>query len=272
MPDPLLAVNYTWYGYDLTPVDRTRRIQVVEGLRSGPPLRGSDVTIGGLPGADAMPREADILPLLLAGSVEASGVDPTARVDAFEAIVRELQRQLRPSRGPGPLVATFRDGLVLTTQAYPVDQIAWGEQPLPARKLTIRAASAEGYWFGPVVVDAARPIPASPTAFVLAHPGTEVGHDVVLDFLGPITNPRVTNLTTGTYVEFLGAVAATQRLVLDGADFTALNNGLNAIGSVRYSGDPRWLLIAPGNNNLQVTGSAMTAATRLDLTFRPPYL
>lgn len=270
MPDPLLAVNYTWYGYDLTPADGSRRIQVVEGLRAGGPLRGEDRPIPGLPGADPYPREAGPLPLLLAGHVEGLGATQEAKIDAFEATARALLALIRPSRTPGPLVATFRSGLVLTTQARAVDAISWGDQALPFRKLTLPAISHEGHWYGDDVTDAGRAIAASPTAFALEHPGDEETHAVTLDFTGPITNPRVTNLTTDTYVECLVGVAAGEHLVIDGAAFTALNNAVNAIGSIRHSGDRRWLVIAPGTNNLQV--SASVPGGTLTTTFRTPYL
>ena len=102
------------------------------------------------------------------------------------------------------------------------------------------------------------------------HPGTVRGGKVLLDVTGPIANPRVTNVGNGQYVEALVTVASTTHLVIDTAAFTALNDGANAIGSIRHSGAYRFLELDPGTQTLRVT--ATTPGGSLSVTFSPPYL
>ena len=50
---------------------------------------------------------------------------------------------------------------------------------------------------------------------------------------------------------------------------TALNNGLNAIGSVRHSGGMALLQVEPGANTLRITTG--TTGGQVTATLKPPY-
>ncbi len=93
---------------------------------------------------------------------------------------------------------------------------------------------------------------------------------MTLTLLGPLSNPRVTNQGTGWYLECLVTVAAGQNLILDAWAATALNNGVNAIGSVRHSGGMALFQIEPGANTLRVTTG--TTGGQLTATVQPPYV
>ncbi|HEY5276116.1 MAG TPA: hypothetical protein VIK38_06205, partial [Coriobacteriia bacterium] len=65
-------------------------------------------------------------------------------------------------------------------------------------------------------------------------------------------------------------VASAKHLLIDVASFTALNDGANAIGSIRHSGSVRFLEVDPGSQILRVTST--TPGGSLTVTFSPGYL
>lgn len=68
---------------------------------------------------------------------------------------------------------------------------------------------------------------------------------------GPIANPTIEVLTTGTTLTYEGTIAEGQTLAVDSNKMTALLNGTNVLGSI--SGD--WLRLAPGDNRLVFTAT-----------------
>lgn len=266
MPNPVALVGLTFRGVDLQRADFSLFLEIVEGLSRGVETRGGDWTVGGRPGRLALGQVPDRLVVGLQGWVQ--GTDKAN----YRELRRELDLLMRPSLPPGPLVATTEDGVVLTTMARGVNPpIQEGDGDARTREITVDLEAVDPpYWLGVAVADAARAIAASPTDFTMVHPGTERSHRFVATFVGPIDNPRITNLSTDTYVEVLVSVAAGETLVIDGEAFTAEVDGDSVIGSVRHSGARQWLLFDPGDNDLRVT--ATTPGGTLTTTFDPVYL
>lgn len=269
-----IALDERWdfAGIDLATF--ARHVRSVEGADDLPPLRGEHRAIPGIDGRDPYEDEFDERTLGLVidfAPADENGalVEPTEYAQMlanWHTFVRVAASRTLQTLG------RTRAGVRRTADAR-VIEIRGEQGPTHVlRTAGVRWALPNPWFYGADVADLARPIAASPTDFTLDHPGQVATHRAVLDFTGPITNPRVTNLTTGVYVECLVAVPAGQNLVLDCEHFTALLNAVNAIGSVRFSGATKWMVLAPGANNLRVTGSAMTAATRLSTTFPTPYL
>ena len=99
-------------------------------------------------------------------------------------------------------------------------------------------------------------------------------HRLVLTFTGPIANPKLINLTIDGgamfYVETLVTVASGKLLVIDCSAFTAANDGVNAIGSVRHSGAFEFFRLQPGVNSLRVTSTSPGGS--LAIAYSPPYI
>lgn len=68
----------------------------------------------------------------------------------------------------------------------------------------------------------------------------------VWEITGPITNPSIEVLETGTLLEYTGAVTSSQTLVIDTFNKTAKLNGTSVIGNV--SGD--WFYLTSGDNRV----------------------
>ena len=265
MPNPDSVIALTYKGTDLQTLDHRIFLEVAEGLSNLPELRGDDYRVGGRPGADVRVRLPDLLGIMLLGWTK----NPSWA--AYRATILELQRLFRPQAGPGALVATLESGVVVTAQARALALVPSPEDPGPTKRLSVTMEAVDPpYWLGANVTDAARAIAASPTNWTMVHPGTEQTHRATFTFTGPITNPRVTNLENGVYVEWLGSVPGGAVLVIDCLAFTATLDGENVVGSIRHSGAREWMVLLPGDNDLRVTAS--TPGGTLTTTFEPPYL
>jgi hypothetical protein len=269
----LLAPDrWTFGGLDLS--SYAYLVRKVTGADDFPALRGEDPSFAGLPGRLSLGKLEDARRLALALYVfpkDASGalVEPTAvrqaraNLDALYAILGKGGQQA--------LVRVLPDATSRTAQAEVVAVSDFSDE---ASGLVLGLVAdfwlADPYFYGADVTDE-RAIPSSPTAFTLTNPGTVRGHRVRITFTGPITNPRVTQVTTGIWVQYTGAVLSGDNLVIDCEAFTALNDGVNAIGAITHSGAYEFFRVEAGANALSVTGSAMDGNTRLETTIRPAY-
>lgn len=262
--------RWSFRGVDLTTL--MVNLREITGAEDLPPLRGGNVVIAGAAGRRYMAKESESRRIAFAlwiGPMADDGslVEPTAHRQAQANL--DALGALFAQPGQGALVHYMPDGTTRTAQA---EVAAFDSIDRPAAETFLGVVDfelADPWFYGPDVVDTARAISASPTAWTFVHPGKVRGHRVLLDFIGPIANPRMTNTTLGIWVECLVTVASGKHLLIDGEAVTATNDGVNAIGSIRHSGALAWLLMTPGNNALSVT--ATTPGGTLTTTFRPPY-
>lgn len=87
---------------------------------------------------------------------------------------------------------------------------------------------------------------------------------------GPVTNPRIENVTSGETLSFTGTVPDGDYLLIDTEERTVLLNGTAS----RYSwidADAVWWSLAPGTNEVTFRASTTTAAT-LTMTWRSAWV
>lgn len=76
---------------------------------------------------------------------------------------------------------------------------------------------------------------------------------------GPVTDPRIENVSTGQTVAFVGTVASGQTLVVSSLNRTVLLNGTTS----RYSwlvGSSQWFDLAAGDNTIRFAGTSGTGS------------
>jgi hypothetical protein len=252
-------------------------VRNVDGADEFPPLRGENHLVPSIAGRRHAGKRADQRRVSLALWVQpmnASGTltEPTnprqarANLDALYALFG--------TGVPGALVRVMPDGSERTATA---EVVAVGniedEFAHEAFGIVVDFLLADPFFYG-ASATLAQAIAASPTNFALTNPGTVASHRPILTFTGPISNPRLANLTIDAggafYVEVLVTVASTKLLVIDCAAFTALNDGVNAIGSIRHSGAFEFFRLEPGANSLRVTSGAPGGS--LTIVHAPAYL
>ena len=70
--------------------------------------------------------------------------------------------------------------------------------------------------------------------------------------VGPATNPRITNVTAGRYVEVSTTLTTGQVLEIDFAKKTIYKGGVSIYGSLAPASE--WWQVEPGNNDITFTG------------------
>ena len=95
--------------------------------------------------------------------------------------------------------------------------------------------------------------------------------DAVITVAGPITNPRVTDLETGNWVQYTGTVAAGVNWVVDSGAYTSTVGGSSVRAATTHAGHPRFLYIPTRYNNtntptVRLTGSGGGTGTRLTVS------
>jgi hypothetical protein len=86
---------------------------------------------------------------------------------------------------------------------------------------------------------------------------------------GPITNPRIFDPITNTWVQYNGTLGSSDSWVVDCAAFTSAVNGVGALINTQHYGHPRFLVIDPGTYgrkpSVTVTGSATGTNTNVTI-------
>lgn len=242
------------------------RVRQMTGLLGLPPMRGEDFLTMGLTGRLFVPKIPDArrigLELLLTDAIYRGQIP--AMLDELAGIFAD--------RAQGDLVHYHPDGTIRTAQA---EVAAWqpadSKANIGALYLGIADFSLAYPWFLGASQSTTGMVPSSPTSFDVVNPGSVQATQIVLDYLGPIANPVLTNNTNGVAVTCNVTVAAGTHLLIDCGAFTATNDAANAIASILHSGSLAFMALEPGTNSLTVTGTGMTGATSLTATFAPPY-
>jgi hypothetical protein len=87
---------------------------------------------------------------------------------------------------------------------------------------------------------------------------------------GPITNPVITNSTTGQSITFTGTISAGAYYDIDleyGKKTVIDNLGVNRISTVNPSSNLATWALQPGNSTIAITGTGTTAATNAVFSF-----
>jgi hypothetical protein len=87
-------------------------------------------------------------------------------------------------------------------------------------------------------------------------------------FTGPVTDPRIENVTTGTELRLIGTVPAGADLVIDSAARSVALNGVSRYGWLKVGSS--WSDLAPGPNTVRLTAAAGTGTATL--TFRSTWI
>jgi hypothetical protein len=101
--------------------------------------------------------------------------------------------------------------------------------------------------------------------------GTAPVDDAVIAVVGPITNPRVTDLETGIWVQYTGTLSSAQTWTVDAGTFSSTVNGSSVRTSTSHSGHPRFMYIPTRYSNtntptVRLTGTAGGTTTKLTVS------
>lgn len=104
-------------------------------------------------------------------------------------------------------------------------------------------------------------------------------NDLQFNITGPVTNPRITDNESGSWVQYTGTVAAGKVLVLHNTNMGIDDGGSGwapVLGNMVHAGDSNWLTLYPSvvNGGVSITfgGTATSGATALAIVGHKKYM
>lgn len=251
-------------------------------LQAPPPLRGDDVTIPYRPGTVFQARRPGgrtmTFDMWVVGADEDGNVpeDHTMRAE-FEKNFKMLRNLFWNQGRQVTITRKWRDygtGTLMSADAKAV----FADGFAPSMNGALRATfSVDMYLSDPFFYGDQETINFSADTTSNVSPtilGDYETTDIIIDFDGARTNPRITNTSEGIYVNVTQTLSAGQLLRVDIDNFTAkrdpLGTPVNVVGSVTSFGHPFWFALRPGTQNLSLTGASGSGTATLK--YRPRWI
>lgn len=246
--------------------------------------RSADVVMPGVHGVQPGFATADTKDIALSmwviGADENGYVPPDdTRLALFDANLDHLLA-LFGRRRPFWLTMTMGDGTSRKARGRVAQAIVPGEMDLqgstPLARFTVVIELIESFWQDVNPVTHTQGFSANGTWWMTNFYGTTAPiNDSVIVVTGPVTNPKITCPSTGSWVQYTGTVAGGESLTIDCASWTATKAGTNVITSLTYGGyGPQFATFEPEYNSsskqwgvrLQGSGSGMSGSTTIAVT------
>lgn len=248
-----------------------------------PPRRGSNMTFPYRPGQVHRPKLADArvvtLVMWMIGMTPGTGLAPADQVlqwnDNWDFLRRLVWKptgsQVALTRRWHLTVGGTPTLLAATAQAEVSDPMAPTMTGRTRADFTMNLLLADPYFYG----DQVNLTVSVGGTLSVANPGhdTAAHANALVEFTGPLTNPRLTNTTASPdiWVQYTGSIPSGQTIKLDIGRFTAvlLSDLTNRIKYISNAGSRWWMEFPQGTSSLTLTGSGAGYAR---VVFRPPYV
>lgn len=263
------------YAYNIT--TGTGRVHV-------PGSRGEDVMIPGRDGSLYVPLKA-LEEGMLGLSMWVNGADVDGKVPVgstmrkeFEKNKEMLTRLFSKRHGLSRVVTVQPDGTQREALVQITETVDWTQMAGRTRaEFIVVCQIPSTYWQD--TADVTQLISGTTTGnrtFTSFASATGYMMDLKARVVGPITNPRVTDTESGVWVQYTGALTATDSWTVDSAAFTSTKNpgATNVQADTTHGGHSRFLVVTPKATGptLTLTGTGMTTGTGLELVGRRKYI
>lgn len=140
--------NLTYAGTDLQRLDLSVHLECSVGLDEIAEYRGNDTIVPALAGRISRLGMPDVLPIELAGIVQARPAGASDSGATFREVAEELKALFVPGGAPQVLTGLGPDGSTYTINAKPISNpLRWGPQDVPGfRELTVILQSLDPLW------------------------------------------------------------------------------------------------------------------------------
>jgi hypothetical protein len=249
-----------------------------------PTRRGDDIRLAYRPGEVHRPKLVE--PRTVTLVMWMTGTNPASGTVASDGILQwndnwDTLRRLfwRPNGGRVTLtrrtkltISASPTILVTEAQAELTDTLAPRMTGRTRVEFAVNFLLADPFFYGPLATENF----ALNTPVTVTNPGHETAahNNLEIDFIGPLTNPRLTNATPSpdVWVQFTGTVSSGQTLRLSVPNFTAtrVSDSANLIAGISHSGTRYWMALQPSSNLLTLTASSGSGSAQL--RYRPPYI
>jgi phage-related protein len=239
-----LAESWTFNGLALTARGKRAVEEVIEGVGI-PKYRGSDLQVPFQHGSRWIKKRFDSRKVVL--SMWIKGKD---RADLDDAIDAFLQAIGKP--GLHPLVRTLRTGETRQAQAELCSEIHFVRKNPGYAKFALELELADPFFYGTEKDTATKMVTSSPFAWTHVNEGSAPITAMVITLEGPLSNPLIRNQNNSVWIQYLGAIASGETVVIDTKYFTCLKGNTNAISIIKHGGDSYWMILEAGGNSMEL--------------------
>lgn len=259
--------DWEYDGVNLTRV--AYNVRLLGAPLSTPSRRGDNVVIPGKMGRMHVAKQLDQRVQTLAMWVTGEPVDGGTPSEAQLLANLDTLRGLFARAGQHTLRHQF-GSVTRQAQVEVVNAIAFeprsGNQ---AYTFVVDFVMADPLWYAATATTVGpTTITTSPKTITVANPGTYQSERAILTLAGPLTDPVLA--FGSTWVQWIGAIANGQTLVIDCGAFTATLGGADVSEWVRHAGALCWLPIPAGSNTLTVTSADLGGS--VTVAFYAPYV
>ncbi len=259
-------------------------IQTFDGLDDVPSLEGENWSAEQEHGAIWLPKffgeASKTVTMLVSNADSSTGVVPTALDQQRAKVDANLDTLVRIFYRPRKLIdvrRTLSGGSI--RQAF--CEVASGIRPNTVGLNSIRVAFElkipGSFWQDATDVTSAQYNPGSNVNITEFNASTAPMANLKYIITGPITNPRVTDVESGSYFQYNGTVGASQTFTIDSLNMSSLvgTGGFTPVAAnLIHDGATRWLELNStlSGTLINFTGTSTTGATKLQIIGRRKYL
>lgn len=262
-----------WMYNDVELNSKAWGIQSVDGL-STPSLRGSNLQVPFANGNRWIKKRYDskiiMLNMYALGVNETSGLI-TIGMTQFEQLDANIDYLLKifGVRGQHVLRRTMRNGEIREALAEVYRSVEFKRKKGGDAKFSIEFELADPFFYGTDLTRQTKAISSTEVAWTHNNPGTAPVTKAVITLNGPLDSPKIENLDNDIWMQYQGAIAAGETVIINTADFSCEKDGVNMISAIKHGGDAYWMILEPGNNSLEVTTQATGGS--IEIEYYPAY-
>lgn len=133
-------------------------------------------------------------------------------------------------------------------------------------RMTVDMESDEPFFRGTSAIQVSQVATASANYFNIVNSGMVEDKSAIIEFKGPLENPRLTNQDNGIWVGINGSISAGVTIEVDVGELDADSR----LDDVEHSGDAYFMVLGCGTNSMKLETD--TTGGNAVVTFYPPYL
>lgn len=194
----------------------------------------------------------------------------------FDANLDTLSRLFGRRRNLSSVVRNMSNGtsrLALCTVSSTIEPSLI---PITSGMITVELTIPDGFWRDATDTTLATLAAAFSGRVTALDTATAPMNDMEFDIVGPVTNPRITDNESGSWVQYTGAVSGGNTLKIFNKTMSISGVGFSpALSNMVHSGDSNWLTLYPtAANGVNITfgGTGTSGATQLSLVGHKKFL
>ena len=212
------------------------------------------------------------LPMAVRGIDKTTGLIPAGKTEKeqlFENI--DYLSGVFTTRTQAALRRTWPDGTTIReAQAEVVSELSIPPRVPLLTKFIVDFYLADPFFYGLTQTNQLTTVDSNPETWTHTNPGTAPAIKMTITLTGPLTAPKLENLSNGVWIQYNGAIGNGETVVINTTAFTMMKGAMNMISALRHQGSPFWFILERGSNSLKATCDSAPSGS-LRIQYYPAY-